>query len=186
MPIPLGILAAAGIRPAVAAGAYELIETYNVTTSGIATVTFNVSSYNTTYQHLQIRTIDRSTQNQTEAFSYLRFNSDSTSSNYAQHFLYGDGGGPYSFAASPIDLYTTGATAASGNFIARVIDILDPYETKNKTVRMLSGGAQSGYNRIILQSGLWMNTTQVSSVSLVSAANWAIGTRFSIYGLKAS
>lgn len=194
MPIPLGILAAAGFRPPTAAGAYELIETYTVGSGGIASVTFDVSSYSTTYQHLQIRATVRDTYNNFDTARLgMRFNGD-TAANYSFHGLFGRGSSVASFGNSSEsiiriaqDTPTNGKTTAN-TFAAVVIDILDPYETsKYTTARSLSGFAASD-NLIAVGSGSWRNTNAVSSITLSSLQGTALGqySRFSIYGLKAS
>ena len=85
------------------------------------------------------------------------------------------------FAGQP-----TAANAAANSFDAVVLDLLDPYEAKNKTVRRFSGNPNTP--RIWLVSGLFMSTATVSTLDFVSAnsANFVQGSRFSIYGLKAS
>jgi hypothetical protein len=79
----------------------------------------------------------------------------------------------------------TGATATANAFGACVIDILDPFETtKNKTIRGLTGA-----NTVVsLSSTFWNFTTAVSSIELsaFSATNFLVGSRFSLYGIKAA
>ena len=188
MPIPLGILAAAGVRPA-AGGSYELIETITVGSGGAASVTFsNLNTYSTTYQHLQIRAVARDSRSQIFAVTNLTLNND-TGNNYADHGLRGNGSSVSSGASTSranIRFENSGNTA--GGFGAAIIDLLDPYEAKNKTLRILFGRPESGDNVIQLTSGLYMNTAAVSSIKLTpdGGFNYVQGSRFSIYGLKAS
>ena len=187
MPIPLGILAAAGFRAA-AGGSYELIETITVGSGGAASVTFsNLNTYSTTYQHLQIRAVARMAFSNAERSLVLRFNAD-TGSNYNNHGLYGDGSsvGSFYFADTYVSIGSfAAANAASNAFGAGVIDILDPYETKNKTVRSLAGAQTTP--QISLRSGLWRNTASVTSITLIDpTSNLVQGSRFSIYGLRGS
>ena len=194
MPIPLGILAAAGFRPPTAAGAYEHIETYTVGAGGIASVTFDVSSYSSTYQHLQIRAVSRGS-NTANAYENidLRFNGD-TGNNYAWHLLSGYVSGVISENSTSTNRILAGISAgaklSSGIFSPAVIDILDPYEAKNKTIRHLSGSDRptDSEQRVSLGSGAWFNTASVTSIVLAprSSSAWAQYSRFSIYGLKAS
>lgn len=189
MPIPLGILAAAGVRAA--GGSYELIETITVGSGGAASVTFsNLNTYSSTYQHLQIRGVARSNR--------ATFTVDSLnmlvngSSMTAYHRLYGNGSSVQSNIDATIAEISTNVSA-SGIFGAFVIDILDPYETKNKTIRALSGtwsddaGGFSG-KTIQLASTFINATTSVSSITLdpTFGSQLVQGSRFSIYGLKAS
>ena len=184
MPIPLGILAAAGFRPT-AGGSYELIETITVGAGGAASVTFsNLNTYSTTYQHLQIRySADGFT---TFGDFELTFNADTTYGNYRSHYLYSGGGGsPTSQdnGNTPYPGYQWFAGVSAG-----VIDILDPYETsKNTTARGLIGNTITGAGTIMLTSLLWMNTAAVSSVRFRNIRqNLPASFRISIYGLRSS
>lgn len=189
MPIPLGIIAAAGVRAA--GGSYELIETITVGAGGAASVTFsNLNTYNTTYQHLQIRYVARNTNGEAGGVFTMRFNSDS-GSNYAFHSVIGNGSSVSSSAATSQQQMFVGRATTSGDtsnaFGAGVVDILDAYEAKNKTVRALTGQVAT-YNEVNLRSGLWLNTNAVSSITILpnGSTNWVQFSRFSIYGLKAS
>ena len=152
-------------------------------------MTFNVGSYSTTYQHLQIRSLARNNvAGSSNNGLYLQFNND-TGNNYAFHRLEG--------AASVVSIgvpNTSGIligialqnSATSNAFAASVADILDPYETtKNKTVRALSGVLGGSVPAVALQSGFRNNTEAISSIKLYpDAGNFVQGSRFSIYGLK--
>lgn len=189
MPIPLGILAAAGVRPT-AGGSYELIETITVGSGGAASVTFsNLNTYSSTYQHLQIRYAARGTNDSNSIFMRVRFNADEAS-NYSWHLLRGTGSAVQAFAGASTafiqEADIPAGRSAANVFGAVVLDILDPYEAKNKTTRSLTGfhGADT---QVQLASGNWRNTAGVTSVTLsAGAGNLAQFSRFSIYGLKAS
>ena len=188
MPIPLGILAAAGVRAA--GGSYELIETITVGSGGAASVTFsNLNTYSSTYQHLQLRVVMRG--NNPNQWDTLRFtfNGD-TGSNYAFHNLIGNGSSVTSGVATSqpriqFDGFV-GSSASSGIFASGVIDILDPYETnKNKTVRGITG--RTADTQVGLHSGVWLSTAAISSIALTCfGGTLQQYSRFSIYGLKAS
>jgi hypothetical protein len=133
----------------------------------------------------------RTTRSNTADFVKVTFNADTTG--YARHALYGNGSSVASYGLT--DIISTpdlpGNSAGSGQFGAVVMDILDAFETtKNKTTRAL-GGASGSVNRIQLDSGLWIDTSAITSIKLESGnasegAGLATGTRFSIYGLKGS
>jgi hypothetical protein len=183
----LGIFSAAGAGGAVAAGAYELIST-TILGTNTASVTFSsLGTYSSTYKHLQIRAVTRTTRTDaSQVISYLRFNGD-TASNYSGHQLFGNGSGVGSAGEANITYAYAGIDSTNqnttGNFAAYVIDILDPYSTtKNKTTRSLSGLQQ---NAIRLMSGNWRNTASVTSIQLVADSyNYVAGSRFSLYGIK--
>ena len=166
---------------------FELIST-TILPSAQSSVVFDVSSFASTYKHLQIRLVGRTTRSGSSADSaLLRINGD-TGSSYKQHELYGNGTSAVS-AVDPgntsIPLFRlTASTSAANAFGAIVVDLLDTYSTtKNKTVRYL-GGATNG-NFIYLGSGARFNTEAVSSLSLTGTnGNFVAGSRFSIYGIK--
>lgn len=180
----LGILAASGGG---VAGAYELIQTFTVGAGGQASVTFsNLNTYSTTYQHLQIRSLARSNRSANTEGGKINFNSD-TGGNYRLHLLEGNGSSVTSLASGSGSTYLSvigaaGNTATSALFVPSVVDILDPYEAKNKTVRSLTGGNGA----ITLLSGLWMNTTSLTTIAIAPeiGSAWLQGSRFSLYGIK--
>jgi hypothetical protein len=188
MLIPFGVLSAAAFAPSVA-GDYELIESA-ILTSNESSVTFsNLGTYASTYKHLQIRMVGRTTIAETGSAVFFRFNSD-TSTSYAAHDLFGTGSSVLSTGSSSLTLtasnFIAGGNAASNNFGAGIVDILDPYSTtKNKTVRGLSGVANSSGPIIILNSGLYYKTDSITSITLFPpSGNLVSGSRFSIYGIK--
>lgn len=181
MPIPLGILAAAGVRPAGAAGAYELIETITVGSTPVSSVTFNVGSYNTTYEHLQIRYASLSSLD-----TWLNIRVNGATTNYYSHRLQGESGSVTSGASgsTSIGMQLMGLTGTSVVPGRGVFDILDPFNSnKNTVVRGLTGGP----NTVALTSGMWNNTASVTSLELVNGGgNFTQFSRFSIYGIRGS
>lgn len=168
--------------------AYESIAS---TTLGSDTASVTFSSISGTYQHLQIRLIARSTSTGTGGEDYfIRLNSD-TGSNYAYHDLNGNGSAVATNAGSSstyIGIFNAvpraGETADS--FAANIIDIHDYANTsKNKTVRYFHGYDVNGSGRVILGSGLWMNTAAVTTIVVqASSGNFKSGTVVSLYGIK--
>jgi hypothetical protein len=183
----LGIWASA--QTASSFGDYESIATTTVGAGGAATITF--SSIPSTYQHLQIRGIVRnSASGGGGAEATLQFNG--TSTNYVYfHQIYGDGtsavasANTTSSAILPIFNPKSGTTA--NVFAGFVMDVLDYANTnKNKTVRTLSGWDANGDGFIIFRSGLWMNTSAISSITIgmESTFNLAQYSSFALYGIK--
>jgi hypothetical protein len=175
MLIPLGFLAASGVS----AGSFDLLET-QILGSSQASVTFSsLSTYASTYQHLQIRAVARTAQAQAASVVYLDFNGGAGTFG---HYLLGDGSSVSSDDADSRAGFVTGSSASASAFGGMVIDILDPFETtKNKTIRSLSTGLG-----IYLQSSLWVNTAAITTLTLRPPANFVTGSRFSLYGLKAA
>lgn len=185
--IPLGILATTA--GGAAAGAYELISTaYGTGSSG--TITF--SSIPQDFKHLQIRMTTRSSRVDTSTAYRIRLNSD-IGSNYADHYLRGNGSsvssGSSTSATSIFAAFTAASNSTANAFGSQVIDILDyASASKNKTIRGLYGitEAAAPITTISLISGLWMSTSAVSSITIYEAfsANWTTSSRFSLYGIR--
>jgi hypothetical protein len=189
MPITLGILAQS--RQVVDTGAFQLLETISVGTA-VSSVTFSsLGTYASTYQHLQVRWAGRTTNAGGSVGFMSRFNGDS-GSNYAQHALSGTGSSVTSLAFTGQTVAWTGrlmgGSAPTSAFSSGVIDLLDPFEAKNKTTRTLNGVVDATTTlRVDLISSVWLNTASLTSWQLISdAGNLAVGTRISLYGVKAT
>jgi hypothetical protein len=81
----------------------------------------------------------------------------------------------------------TGSTATANVFAVTVLDLLDYTSTsKYKTVRNLAGYDSNGFGSIALNSGLWMNTVAVTSISISPRVGtlFNANSRFSLYGIK--
>jgi hypothetical protein len=192
----LGLLGAASfVAPA---GAYDLLAT-EILTGSQASVTFSsLGDYAGTYQHLQIRAVarsDRASANQDTLV--MDFNGDSSNS-YSSHQLTGDGSAVTSSAQTTrANMYlpaVAAASSATSAFGAMTIDILDPFETsKNTTMRARGSGSFAGSGGgpgtyAVLASGLYFKTDSITSLKLdqLVGSNFVSGSRFSLYGLKAS
>jgi hypothetical protein len=167
---------------------YESIQTFTVGSGGTSSISF--SSIPSTYSHLQIRTIVRTSRADITDWVEMNFNSD-TSNNYAEHFLRGNGSIVLASATTSVGYITaaTGVaqTGGSNMFGAGVIDILDYANTnKNKTTRSLTGEDRNGAGLIYLYSGLWMNTSAINTIVLTpgAGANFSEYSSFALYGIK--
>jgi hypothetical protein len=161
---------------------FESIAT--LTPSSGTTVSF--TSIPSTYTSLQIRGVLYSDGN----LQRFRLNSDS-GTNYVNHWLYGDSTASVVSGANTAQTWfglQVGSRLSTDGGLAFVVDILDyASTTKNKTVRMFYGFDNNGnnVNQVTLQSGLWLSTTAVNSVSVVSSGSgFATGTTISLYGIK--
>jgi hypothetical protein len=185
MPIPLGILAAAGFRPPAAAGSYDLIESV-LLSSNTASVTFSgLAAYASTYKHLQIRVVTRSNRASAASDLSMRFNGDSTSS-YRVHAMDGDGSSVYSFSGANSYAYITqwmpAASATANAFFASTIDILDFASTTKNTTTRSSNGAISV---VSLVSNGYFKTDAITSIEVFDRlASLVSGSRLSLYGVK--
>jgi hypothetical protein len=190
-------LSALGIFSAAGAGGgpllpsdFDLIESFVVSGSPTSIITFSsLGTYSSTYKHLQIRAVGRTTSSGLNAV--LRFNGD-TGNNYNGHQLVGRGAlgtvtsGLLTYTDKIETFFMNTSTATANAFSSGVIDILDPYSTtKNKTIRTMGGIIDNEYSFAIFRSGLWRNSASVTSISLFTeSGNFADGSRFSLYGIK--
>jgi hypothetical protein len=186
-------------NPKFTPNSYESISTVTVGSGGAADIEF--TSIPATYTHLQIRAICKSDQTGTsgefEGLA-LRFNSD-TGSNYARHFVRGNGstataGSDGSQTLMSIGLQPdAGYSSVSQMFSAQILDILDYANTnKYKTIRNLNGfdSNNTGTNvgAIQFSSGLWMSTSAITSIKFSSGGSFNRGftqySQFALYGIK--
>lgn len=170
-------------------GAYESIASASGTGSS-GTITF--SSIPSTYTSLQIRMIGRSSLASTGTVSgRVQLNGDTSSASYTSHMLFGDGTTAQVDAAAS-GTYTgmllpTIRDANAANIMG--VNIIDIHNytstTQNKTIRAFSGVDINGTGAVYLQSGLWLSTAAVTSVSVaLTTSNWTSATRVSLYGIK--
>ena len=174
-------------------GAYDSIATVTV---GSATSSITFSSIPSTYTHLQIRGITRSSSANNYDNLWISFNSNN--SGYSSHYLAGNGATADAYAWTSDSyirsFYTSGGGTTSGVFAASVIDILDYANTsKYKTTRHLNGFDNNGtgtsnYDKgtVDLSSGLWQNTSAITSITLQinGGVNFVTGSQFALYGIK--
>ena len=185
MLIPLGILATTGA----AAGpipAYDLIETVNLAATATS-ITF--SSILQDYKHLQIRYVAKTSTTRNRLCITINGVAGTA---YANHQLNGNGSTvavTNNISQARINIDNGIAAGTTNIFGGGVIDIVDyKSTTNNKTIRSLSGviGADAGnQNRIQLTSGYVFTTTALTSLTFApDVDSFAIGTRFSLYGIK--
>ena len=171
-----------GVTPST--NSYESIATVTVGSGGSATVTF--SSIPSTFTHLQIRGMALS--NLAEANLMVRFNSDS-GANYARHYVGGNGSTAFVSGVGSQTFAQAGLSPNSTQPAAYVVDILDYKNTnKNTTIRSLTGDDKNGgTGYILLASGLWVNTSAITSIVLEYSGGTAIFnqySQFALYGIK--
>jgi hypothetical protein len=164
--------------------AYESIAT--VTPSG-ADVTF--SSIPSTFKHLQIRGIGKTTRSDASVDSmYLRFNGD-TGSNYNVHTFTGNSGSVQSSSYPGTTIWGTWAMTdaqSQGNtFTPFIIDIFD-YSNVNKfkTTKSLSGTERGTSGEVGMYTGLWRNTSAINSIRIFAEGNYVAGSSFALYGIR--
>lgn len=176
-------------------GSFDALASVTVPSGGISTVTF--AGIPAGYEHLQIRYNIKGTGSLGgyPGSCYLALNGDTTDGNYTNHRLVGDGSNASSGAAVGnrgnimLTSGTNGSWSNTSLFQAGVIDILDyASTTKNKTLRALNGGDANGSGQVLLVSGVWLNTSAITSISFVAdptyIVNFAQNSRIALYGVK--
>ena len=169
-------------------GFYSIATANGTGSSGL--ITFN--SIPSTYQHLQVRGIFRSSET-TGTNLYINLINSDSGSNYTAHRMQSDGeslgtGG----TASQNDIFAgraPGTGTTTGTMGAIILDIHDyASTTKYKTLRMLSGqDSNRTYAGLMsLRSGVWMNTNAMNSISfdLGAGVTFSTSTSFALYGIK--
>jgi len=187
LPSLIGIIASSGGGVATD---FQSIATVAVGAGGVSSVSF--TSIPSTYTHLQLRAISRDgAAGSAGTPIYFRWNSNT--SNYAFHYLYGNGTSAAAQAYTG-QAYAQAGFAAPGSapanvFGAYVMDILDYSNTnKNKTFRTLSGyDSNSGStNDLVTFESSWVaDTTAISSITIFpGSGNIAQYSHFALYGIK--
>jgi hypothetical protein len=173
------------------AGAYDALATVTVPSGGAASVTF--AAIPAGYKHLQMRYLAQSAASSTDQM-IIRFNSDSSASNYTTHQLQGNGSaasaygfGTGGFPGAYLDKGINGSGLGASIFSVGVVDLLDYANTsKFKTMRALDGYDANGSGFITLQSALWLNTTAINSLTMVNSGgtNFSQNSQFALFGVK--
>ena len=162
---------------------YYSIATQTVGSGGASSITF--SSIPSTYTHLQIRVMALSAASFHNTL--VQFNGD-TGANYTLHQLVGNGSAASAYGTGGQNNFTLGQLGTSTYPGVEIMDILDYANTnKYKTVRDLSGTDSNGTGQtlIILRSGVWMNTSAVTSITLTNdGGSYNQYSSFALYGVK--
>jgi hypothetical protein len=168
---------------------YESIATVTVGAGGSASITF--SSIPSTYKHLQIRGIHRSTVSSpgNNVILYMRFNGDTNGANYYSHQLEANGSGVSASSDglnAVISNYGPRGQDTASSFMVDIIDILDYSNTsKYKVSRSFVGDDLNGSGGLSFSSSLWSNTAAVTSLTfLPSPTNFAQYSQLALYGIK--
>ena len=176
---------------------YDNFNTYNPpyipsSFESIATVTasggetsLNFTSIPGTYKSLQIRGYFLSSGG---GGGSMRLNSD-TGSNYARHYLGGNGSSVFAAGSATQTLMFTADQSGTTYSSVVLIDIIDYASTsKYKTMRAWNGyDTNSAGGSTYLYSGLWQSTSAVTSIQLGTGnfgGTFAAGSTFALYGVK--
>jgi hypothetical protein len=163
---------------------YEPIAT---TTLGSAQSSVTFSSISGSYTDL-ILVYDGTRSATGNSYIGMRFNSDS-GTNYSYTTLYGDGTSAGSGRGSNSNyLYTEQGDPVNTTQNNKILQFMNySNTTTNKTVLMRSNNAGREVASIV---GLWRSTAAITSISLTllggTTPNWATGSTFTLYGIKAA
>ncbi len=173
-----------GTGVAAATNSYESIATTTVGAGGSATISF--SSIPSTFKHLQLRIIARSTAGGS-AVTGMNCSINSSVNAVRNHYLYGNGSTASAGAQVANQIgWATGTSQTASAFATSIVDILDYANTsKNKTFRMLAGDETNGNGDIALFSQLFDTTAAISTLTLsLNAGNFAQYSQAALYGIK--
>ena len=142
-----------------------------------------------TYSSLQIRLIGRDSAGTGTSNFGIQINSD-TGSNYTRHNLRGNGSAT-SAGGSASTSSISGSLLPLSNQTANVmgtsiIDIHDYASTSRyKTVRVFGGVDLNGSGTVELDSGVWMSTSAITSITLIPGwTTWTTTSSIALYGMK--
>lgn len=147
------------------------------TTVGTATNTITFSSIPSTYTDLVVIMNGTAT---VAADVYFNYNTDSTSSNYSNTYLYGNGS-TVGQGRDPIPAVGTFYTTDT-NIIANVMNYSN--STTYKTEISRSNTAASS---VLARAMMWRNTAAINQLIIKqSSGNFNTGATFTLYGITAA
>jgi hypothetical protein len=171
-----------------ATSAFDSLGAALAPSAGLSSFTF--SNIPSTYTHLQLRGILRTSDTGTFNNQGMTFNSDG-GSYYKSHFFRGDGAGVAAGVVSGSTNFNDFMRAASnsltaGIFTSVVIDILDYANTnKYKVFRALEGIDANGSGNVGITSGVYLRNDAIHTITISPSGGTAIaGSSFSLYGVK--
>ena len=159
---------------------YEPIQTTTLS-SAIDSVTF--SAIPNTYTDL---VIVANSKNVTSNANYLgfRYNSD-TGSNYGYIYLYGNGTNPAASGVGTNQSFGRYGNGTTANFEVSFLNIFNYANTNVFKTSISQSNSVANYS--ISYTSTWRSTAAITSVQLFTdAGNWAVGSVFTLYGIKAA
>lgn len=171
-------------------GHYDLIDT-GIVTVAQATMGFNISSENAAkYRNLHVKYVARTASAAKNSRLFVRLNGVTTAS-YS-----GAGSGSWGGTAnwdkwdlinqtSIQSAFIAGGTSTAGVYGFGELEFFDAFvTTKNKTVSGMGGKVDGADATVSYTSGCFYSTAAISQITLSSDANFAVGSKFYLYGSK--
>jgi len=182
-----------GYRSFAAAGDVEAFNSIASATGDGSSSSITFSSIPSTYKHLQIRGIARTSDTSTDTARYIniQFNGD-TASNYGYHGLLSGGtsGSIENAIGYPTTFGTQRSLSQSTNTSKMGVFIIDIHDytstTRTKTVRTFGGvDFANGNGMVSLFSTLWNSTSAITSITLTSNTGaYSTNTQIALYGIR--
>jgi hypothetical protein len=163
---------------------YDKIATYTIPS---ATLSYTFSTIPDTYTDLILISIAQKTTSGSGSGFNLRFNGDS-GTNYSNTFLEGSGSSASSYRSSNSTGLNGGAVTSSAianQFDININQILN-YSNSTTYKTVLGRYNDNEFSYVGASSSLWRNTNAITSLTVVSVNNFAIGSTFTLYGIKAA
>jgi hypothetical protein len=138
-----------------------------------------------TYKHLELRCTGRLSSG--SQYATVRFNGNTTASNYSFHGLEGDGSTPAAYGSTSYFPPVMQVAATANFFNPSIFSILDyTSSTKNKTIRGILAQEYNGSGSITLISGAFYNTSPITSIEIIPnySSTFASNSSFYLYGIK--
>lgn len=157
---------------------YEKIATSTLS-SAVSSVTF--SSIPATYTDLVLVVNYTLNSGGTGGSVRLQFNSD-TGTNYSSTFIYGSGSSAVSSRAS--NQTSIDAGYMSSNSWANSITSIQNYSNTTTYKSTLSRSNVSN-GEVTAYVNLWRNTAAINTILVFASTNYASGSTFTLYGIKA-
>jgi len=157
---------------------YEPIATYTIPST---TSSYTFSSIPSTYTDLVLVT---SIQRTASGNTRIRFNGD-TATNYSTTYIEGNGSAASSSRSSNQTYLTLDYSNSTSNWVPSIAHIMNYANTTTfKTVINRTGDA----GVVVLgYAQLWRKTPEaINSITLISDTNFATGSTFTLYGIKAA
>jgi len=162
---------------------YEPIATQTVSSS-TGTVTF--SSVPQTYTDLILVS---SRQQASAARLFLRFNNDGTTL-YSDTWLSGEGATPYSgrnINTSSISIGGIWNGTTTTTWATNITHIMNYTNTTTfKSTLTRDSNVKGGTGTVEEMVGLYRSTSAITTVNVIGGSNFAVGSTFTLYGIKAA
>jgi hypothetical protein len=155
-----------------------------VTYDKIATTTLGSSATSTTFSSIPSTYTDLVVVFQGTGVSgdtlYYQFNND-TGTNYSDTYLFGDGNTGSGRHTNISGIFGAGVNTSQ---CMQIINIMNYSNTTTNKTTLLRGNA-NGIGAAVAFAGLWRSTSAITSIKLSLNSNFAAGSTFTIYGIKA-